>query len=202
MSTKSTIKDIKGKLDQLIALRDASAAETERLSVMVSQLEGALAVFESDLEEEEAQLPAKTLRNAMVEILQERMRSIHYSDLPSLIEERGIEVRGKDPLRLVAAHLSNDERFKSIGNGIWGLASWPAHVLRQPEPERRVSLTSNPKPTLSPPVSLADRVRGIQPPIDSETRRRVLSFDDDEFSDDPSNQTRSDPTGTHDDVPF
>lgn len=69
-----------------------------------------------------ADMPAKLVRNAAVEVLRDS-GPLHYKMILVRLEERGISVNGKDPARNLNAHLSNDERFVSLGEGRWTLTA-------------------------------------------------------------------------------
>ena len=45
-----------------------------------------------------------------------------------LIQE-SVTIGGKDPRSNMTAHLSNDKRFKSLGNGVWTLNEWTGTIL-------------------------------------------------------------------------
>ncbi|MDP9370807.1 MAG: winged helix-turn-helix domain-containing protein [Chloroflexota bacterium] len=66
---------------------------------------------------------AKVARNALFEILRDAGRPMHSRDLLASLEERGVQVVGKDPVNNVRSHLSHDTRFRSVGGGEWDLAS-------------------------------------------------------------------------------
>ena len=72
--------------------------------------------------------PTKAARNALVTILRDAGRPLHYNELTELLAAQGVVVGGRDPRASVRSHLSHDERFVPLGRGRWGLASWPASV--------------------------------------------------------------------------
>jgi len=76
----------------------------------------------------ETAVPAKSLRNEMVQILRDTGKPLHYTELRNQLENRGVSINGVDKAKTVGAHLSNDPRFKKLGKGMWALASWPASV--------------------------------------------------------------------------
>jgi hypothetical protein len=73
--------------------------------------------------------PAKEVRNAMWEILKHEGKPLHFKDIYDRLIEHGVRVAGKEPARNVGAHLSADERFRSLGQGRWGLQSWPLDIV-------------------------------------------------------------------------
>ncbi len=131
--SRTTLRDINEALARLDKERESLLA---RLSIIDRQAD-ALRVSHEYLTQlhEEAQIdagetavPAKNLRNEMVQILRGAARPLHYTDLRNQLENRGVQVNGVDKAKTVGAHLSNDTRFKKLGRGMWALASWPASV--------------------------------------------------------------------------
>ena len=50
---------------------------------------------------------------------------MHFrNDIYTELERHGINVAGSDPMRNMGAYLSADERFESLGKGMWGLTKW------------------------------------------------------------------------------
>lgn len=50
-------------------------------------------------------------------------KPVHYRDIYDVLQRRGVEVKGKDPIRNLSAHMCLHKRFfKSKGNGYWMLA--------------------------------------------------------------------------------
>lgn len=66
----------------------------------------------------------KSVRNTIYALLRERGAALHYREIARELAERGTPANGQDAGRTVAAHLSNDPRFRAMGQGRWGLASW------------------------------------------------------------------------------
>ncbi len=176
MALRSTIQDLQFEVDRLIAQRGMLAAELGELDELISQLLGAIKHLSAQAGEFANQAPAKTIRNAMVEIFQEHGSAMHYGSLLPLLLRKGVEVNGKDPLRLVAAHLSNDDRFVSVGNGVWGLNSWPERVLKESSSNRRETGDNSGGPQTAPiRIPRRDQPVRIDPPPDI---RSVLIDDD------------------------
>ena len=74
---------------------------------------------------------ADELRNSIESMLATNGKPLHYRDIYSRLIASGIRVKGEDPVKNTGAHLSSDERFRSHGNGLWGLSKW---VQPSPEP--------------------------------------------------------------------
>jgi DNA-directed RNA polymerase delta subunit len=105
---------------------DSLRSERDRLDQQIEQFEGVLAFYDQNPERLDVRPgSSKELRNTMWDILREEGRALHFRDIYERLAERGARVAGKEPHRNVGAHLSADERFISLGSGIWGLASWP-----------------------------------------------------------------------------
>lgn len=131
--SRTTLRDIREALARLDKER---ATLSLRLNEIDKQAE-ALRVSHDYLTQlhEEAQMdagglavPAKNLRNEMVQILRDAAQPLHYTELRNRLESRDVAINGVDKNKTVGAHLSNDTRFKKLGRGMWALASWPASV--------------------------------------------------------------------------
>lgn len=139
--SRTTLRDIREALARL-------DKERETLTVRLSEIDkqaDALRVSHDYLTRlhEEAQtdvggsaVPAKNLRNEMVQILRDAAQPLHYTELRNRLESRDVAINGVDKAKTVGAHLSNDTRFKKLGRGMWALASWPASVATLDETGR------------------------------------------------------------------
>lgn len=131
LSVWEVVKEMNARLlKELESLVDEHRQQLETLQSELNALEVALTIARRKVEEEdqsEQGSPAarsKTIRNTMVEILKGTGQPMHYGDIHKALEERGVKVPGQDPRKNVGAHLSNDERFESLGSGRWQLRSW------------------------------------------------------------------------------
>jgi hypothetical protein len=141
MASKSTIRDLKVLLESTEKERDAAKQTLEELDEKIRAVTMTLQMAEAALDEPKDAPPAKEIRNTMVEILREQGTAMHYGELHQGLTARGVEVKGKDPRRNIAAHLSNDDRFRSLGGGIWDLRrrTDPNPMANNPQSgERRV----------------------------------------------------------------
>ena len=112
---------------------EAAQAERARIDEVVNAIATTIDFIEQqEGTEPQAANPAKELRNAMWKILQEEGQPLHYREIYRRLRIKDIDVPGKDPIKNTGAHLSNDERFKSLGGGKWALMSW-----QQPTPPVR-----------------------------------------------------------------
>lgn len=119
-------------------------------------------------ESESRTTPVKLVRNTMVEILKEEGKPLHFKRIYQRLRERGVEVAGKEPARNVGAHLSADDRFDSLGQGMWGLASW--NGSRHP----RSSLSAN-----SGTQAVNDELDDLLMPSDADEEAPLDDLDDD-----------------------
>ena len=67
---------------------------------------------------------SRILRNALYQRLQFEEKPIHRNDLYQHLVNLGIHVNGDNPVNNMTAHMSNDARFESVGEGMWGLYEW------------------------------------------------------------------------------
>jgi len=129
MVSRTTIRDIEDALGKIEQERDRLHMRLNEIDKQADALRTSLAFFSEAIKESaENDVPAKTLRNAMVEILRETGHAMHYSSLAEALEGRGIQINGRDKAKNVGAHLSIDTRFHNVGKGMWALASWPASI--------------------------------------------------------------------------
>ncbi len=109
---------------------------------------------------ESESLPAKYMRNEIVEILKEEGKPLPTSEIFRNLLERGIPINGENPMKNVGSHLSLDERFERYSAGIWGLKSWrgkpPKGSPENPSPrneQRAAGISSFPRVDSEPPMS-------------------------------------------------
>lgn len=76
-------------------------------------------------------------------IMLEHGNKLHYVYLMELIQKKGVEIGGKEPKSTMSAHLSNDERFKSLGGGEWTLLEWESGTDTSGNDEETVRLVSD-----------------------------------------------------------
>ena len=119
MSRESTIHDIRV---ELVKVREQLAGLQEKEKM----LEGTLKHFLS-LPAEDAQ-PSNTqaLRDELFKHLATVGRPLHRNELFEHLKSVGIHVNGQNPVGNMTAHMSQDARFVSFGEGKWGLAIWQA----------------------------------------------------------------------------
>ena len=115
--------------------RRLAATQLEALKSLRDELDDEIRCLEQILEltpYDPSRVPTEgthsaELRDAIVEALTEE-RPLHRRAILSYVQTvKGVYVGGNVPLRTLAAHLSNDPRFKSVGNGEWTLTTEPSN---------------------------------------------------------------------------
>ena len=101
--------------------------EYERIVRDREILRASLSIYERDIAAEgdarSAPKPptqAKILTDAMYEVLLED-QPLHRKEILNGVKGKGVVITAKDVLRSVTLHLSQDQRFESVGNGEWQL---------------------------------------------------------------------------------
>lgn len=132
MHPRSVLRELQRKDDELAAVEADLIVRLDDVRRQRASIADVSSMFEVDGVEADnsSNQPVKEIRNQIVEILQEVGRPIYYRDFVELLGLRGVSVRGKDSSKTISAHLSNDERFIKVGQGLWALSSWPAHRRR------------------------------------------------------------------------
>jgi len=99
--------------------------EHDRFSELVGQFRGVIAYLDEESDSKNLLLtPGKEMDNTMQQILIERGQPMHPKIICDLLGKKGINVLGKNPANNTKAHLSLDDRFEPVGNGLWGLKVW------------------------------------------------------------------------------
>lgn len=157
MISRSAYEEMLSLIEHLEAERrevgDATAKLALRRIEIDEQLEKLLPASEvmgSMVKPDAPVQPAKLVRNTMTLILREAKQPLHYREVYRRLKGLGVEVNGVDPLKTLAAHLSNDERFARVGGGYWGLSSWPQHMLVVPVDEDEDEEDVEQRPTRIP----------------------------------------------------
>lgn len=140
--TNTMLKTLKETLERLEAERDQLAQEADGFRQVI-------AYYEKHGSELEARTPppAKEIRNMAVQILQEEGKPLHYKEIYERLLKQGITVGGKKPANNMGAQMSQDQRFKSLSQGIWGLASWQK-LPRRETPDNGTHPTEEVVPTI------------------------------------------------------
>ena len=111
------MRKLKDRLAQL-------EAEHARTGMLVEHYRQVIDDLESLGEEELGSSPSSSIGDAMEQILRKDGSPKHYRNIYELLKASGTRVNGADPIKNTGAHLSADERFESLGAGMWGLAEW------------------------------------------------------------------------------
>ena len=119
------IRELMRRLDELEAEFAPVKARYDDLTERITYYRGAINDFaEYGNFEGGQQLTTKDLRDQMVKVLEDAGIPLHYKFIYERLNQAGIKVPGEDPVRNTGAHLSGDDRFESLRQGIWGLSAW------------------------------------------------------------------------------
>lgn len=135
-STTKNLREVLAAIEAEIASYEEKLEPLRRHAQSVRDLLVYFAEKDSDSNSDEAGLvgprtsvartgpqDAKFARNQLWEILDRADGPMHARDLYHALQMRGIEIKGKDPLNNVRAHLSHDPRFRPVGRGEWDLVT-------------------------------------------------------------------------------
>lgn len=121
MPSPSTIQDLKtaiGGIDDEIRSMDERKAELQRQR---GALVTTLRFFGDDSEVARPTTAAGVSLNDAIFAVLSAERPLHRRVIHDRVVETGVRVRGRDPVSNLAAHMSADPRFHSVGNGMWDL---------------------------------------------------------------------------------
>lgn len=131
------------------AIIDTLRTQQEELEVLVVQAEEALETlterhkavtitvdaFENGIFKVKNGQEPKAIRNRAYVLLEQIGQPLHYTAIHKILVGMGTEIGGQNPATNLIAHLSGDKGlFKSLGEGMWGLAEWPEEVKLPPAP--------------------------------------------------------------------
>lgn len=137
--TDKTVRDlqeqraaVQKEIDELTTqMRSTEQKRQTRISKLKAFDEVIQHMEEAYEKAESESLPAKYMRNEIVEILQEEGKPLKNSEIYKRLIARGIPVNGEDPIKNVGSHLSLDQRFERFSLGVWGLKSWRGKPPKQ-----------------------------------------------------------------------
>ena len=87
---------------------------------------------------------SKNLAEVAYQRLSREGRPMHRKLLYDYLIGAGVSVGGQNPVGNMTAHMSQDARFESVGDGSWGLVEWRPKIASSRE-------TIVPPPFLTPP---------------------------------------------------
>ena len=76
-------------------------------------------------------LTSKNLTEVAYHRLREVGEPVHRKALYDYLITQGLTIGGQNPVGNMTAHMSQDARFESVGDGHWGLVEWKS-VVRLP----------------------------------------------------------------------
>lgn len=121
-----SMKKMRERLAQLESEYTRIGALVEHYRLVIADLE----VIEDD---DTAYSHSSNMRDSMEQILRSEARPLHYREIYNRLVASGVRVNGEDPVRNTGAHLSSDDRFQSLGSGMWGMTGWSAAPGAHPE---------------------------------------------------------------------
>ena len=123
-----------GVLDRMKTTLERKRKQLQELQADVAGFERVIAYYENHQNEIDIRVSTPDeVKSAVEEMLRLARKPMHYKNeiYPNLALS-GIEVAGQDPARNLGAYLSGDnERFKSFGEGMWGLVEWESQPPKE-----------------------------------------------------------------------
>ena len=105
--------------------------ERDRLHELSDHFRHVIEYLEEESDSEALPLtPGKEMDNAMERIFESDHTYMHPKIMLDKLTEIGIKVPGENPTNNTRSHLSLDDRFEPVGNGLWGLSKWEGADLR------------------------------------------------------------------------
>lgn len=114
---------LKTLVEELEEVKDLFTTDRDKYEIFLKKVEAYRSVIE-DLVRSGIGVNLVTtevLHNEIESILRTEGSSLHRKVIYERLLAIGIEVKGRDPISNVGSHLSTDTRFKSCGEGMWGL---------------------------------------------------------------------------------
>lgn len=157
MDKEEFIEDLQGQYKEFanhIANMEAIIAEQAKERDAITLV---LKLYEDGrLKTPQPEREPKYLRNKAFTLLKEIGHPLHYKQIFNILTALGVEIGGQNPESNLLAHLSQDSRFKSLGEGRWGLEMWPAEnnqggtttIPSVVVPVRMANLVNSPRPDI------------------------------------------------------
>lgn len=99
--------------------------EQDRLRELAGQFRGVINYLDEELDSEPPPLtPGQEMDNMMEKVFAAHGRPMHPKIICEILVQKGINVQGENPVNNTRSHLSLDDRFEPVGNGLWGLKEW------------------------------------------------------------------------------
>jgi hypothetical protein len=125
---------------------EARARHIQALLALEGQAEGvALQQHEEDRRRSDAWLDTESisLADAAHRVLQEVGRELHYKELATELQLRGISIPGKDPPINLVAHIHEDPRLIRPKRGVYALKEWYPRLKASVGTRKRRRSTAN-----------------------------------------------------------
>ena len=118
--------------------------ERDRLDKLAEHFRVVIAYYEEEFIDQPPPLtPAQEMDNAMERIFESARSYMHPKIVLDRLTELGITVPGENPINNTRSHLSLDDRFEPVGNGLWGLSKWDGTNLQLMEDAETSSHTAS-----------------------------------------------------------
>ena len=119
-------------IQELTTILDRLTSERDDLVKKVAALQEVILIVVDERKKQEGRIRSSANSRVLREALYQRLLSVGRPMNRRVLYEHlvnsGIPVNGDNPLNNVGAHMSNDDRFVSMGDGMWGLREWQRHI--------------------------------------------------------------------------
>lgn len=123
MQPQAMVQSIRNKLE-------AWDIEYERIVRERESLQIVLEIYERDIDDGSSvratprpPTQQEVLTNAMFEVLSEE-QPLHRKEILTRVKAKRVVITAKDALRSITYHLSQDQKFESVGDGAWQLVGY------------------------------------------------------------------------------
>ena len=120
MKPESMVQGILEKLKKVDAEYERLVRERESLYVTLALFEREVAKQPSLHTTDKPSTYENDIRSTIYEILSEE-QPLHRKDILERVKSKAVPVTAKNPIKLIAYHLSRDNRFKNVARGTWAL---------------------------------------------------------------------------------
>jgi seryl-tRNA synthetase len=134
MDKLSIIEELKAQKERLEPELKALERHLQELQADYHAVAKTLELYETGSLKVGTDQEPKAVRNRSYDLLQVLGNPLHYTDIFKILTIMGTEVGGQEPSKNLIAHLSQDARFKSLGEGKWGLVAWENGTPSMPPP--------------------------------------------------------------------
>lgn len=147
----SLISNLKEMDTNMSNLEQEHSQKIEQLKIKKKFLEDAiqhiraLLHFEGYQVEESAEgsaifaFEALPIADSVFSLLEELHKPLHYKEITSMIQERNINIPGKNPAATLLSRINRDKRFKRCKNrGVYALSTWRIRKTKSKSAKRKI----------------------------------------------------------------